>query len=195
MAEEKDNLQQALPEETAAEEVAQTDLPEAGETTAQPEAGTAEVESLQAACAAKDQALKECEERVKRLQADFENFRRRTRQEKEELSAVVAQSLIKELLPLLDNFERALAADLGCDKDAVKSGIEMIYKQLLTTLERNGLEKIEAVGAKFDPNFHEAVMRVADEAQEEDTVLEELQRGYSVRGRVIRPSMVKVASR
>lgn len=189
MAEEKDTaqaLQEDAQEETAPQEAAEEAPQEAEQT---------EAARLQSECAAKDEALKACEERCKRLQADFENFRRRTRQEKEELSAVVAQGLIKDLLPLLDNFERALAADLGGDREAVKSGIEMIYKQLLAMLEKNGLEKIEAVGAKFDPNFHEAVMRVPDETQEEDTVLEELQRGYSVRGRVIRPSMVKVASR
>lgn len=190
MAEEKDTAQ-ILPEETAMEEmeqpVAAAEVP--------PEAAQEETAHRQADCDAKEQALKETEDRIKRLQADFENFRRRTRQEKEELSAVVAQSLIKELLPLLDNFERALASDLGGDQVAVKSGVEMIYKQLVATLEKNGLERIEAVGAKFDPNFHEAVMRVADEERDEDTVLEELQRGYSVRGRVIRPSMVKVASR
>ena len=125
------------------------------------------------------------------MQADFDNFRRRTRQEKEELSAIVSQNLIKELLPLLDNFERALAVE-SADGENFKAGVDMILKQFIATLEKNGLEPIKAVGEKFDPNFHEAIMRIADETKEDDTIAEELQRGYSVRGRVIRPSMVKV---
>lgn len=153
-----------------------------------------EAVSFQSQLEEKDKLIQEQMDRVKRLQADFDNFRRRTRQEKEELSAIVSQNLIKELLPLLDNFERALAADATNESSALKDGVEMIYKQFFATLEKNGLEPINAVGQKFDPNFHEAIMRAADETQEDDTVMEELQRGYSVRGRVIRPSMVKVVS-
>lgn len=160
--------------------------------------GAAEDISLEAQCgrlaadlAEREKQLQEAGERVKRLQADFDNFRRRTRQEKEEISVVVAQSLIKDLLPLLDNFERALAA---AESSSLKDGVEMISKQLAEILEKNGLEVIQAVGEKFDPNFHEAIMRVADETKEDDTVAEELQKGYSVRGRVIRPSMVKVVA-
>jgi len=153
-----------------------------------------EAASFQSQLEEKDKLIQEQMDRVKRLQADFDNFRRRTRQEKEELSAIVSQNLIKELLPLLDNFERALVADVTNESSALRDGVEMIYKQFFATLEKNGLEAIDAVGQKFDPNFHEAIMRAADETQEDDTVVEELQRGYSVRGRVIRPSMVKVVS-
>lgn len=152
----------------------------------------AEITRLTLEGEAKDKLVLESATQVKRLQADFDNFRRRTRQEKEELSAVVAQSLIKDLLPLLDNFERAIAADVGNGESSLKDGVVMIYKQLIAALEKNGLERIAAAGEKFDPNFHEAIMRVADETKEEDIVIEELQSGYSVRGRVIRPSMVKV---
>lgn len=151
-----------------------------------------EIARLKSEAEQKEKLLQESVDRVKRLQADFDNYRRRTRQEKEELSAVVAQSLIKDLLPLLDNFERALAADLTKESASLKEGVDMIYKQLVAALEKHGLEGIKAVGEKFDPNFHEAIMRVADESKEDDTVAEELQKGYSVRGRVIRPSMVKV---
>lgn len=153
-----------------------------------------EAARFQSELEAKDKLVQEQVDRVKRLQADFDNFRRRTRQEKEELSAIVSQNLIKELLPLLDNFERALAANLSAESSSLKDGVEMIYKQFIATLEKNGLEPINAVGQKFDPNFHEAIMRAADETQEDDTVMEELQRGYSVCGRVVRPSMVKVVS-
>lgn len=151
----------------------------------------AEVARLKLELDAKDKLVQEITERLKRMQADFDNFRRRTRQEKEDLSAIVSQNLIKELLPLLDNFERALAVEC-VEGETFKSGVDMILKQFVATLEKNGLESIKAVGEKFDPNFHEAIMRVADETKEDDTIAEELQRGYSVRGRVIRPSMVKV---
>ncbi|WP_418626633.1 nucleotide exchange factor GrpE [Anaerosinus sp.] len=151
----------------------------------------AEVTRLKQELDVKDKLVQESADRLKRMQADFDNFRRRTRQEKEELSAIVSQNLIKELLPLLDNFERALAVE-SADGENFKAGVDMILKQFIATLEKNGLEPIKAVGEKFDPNFHEAIMRIADETKEDDTIAEELQRGYSVRGRVIRPSMVKV---
>ena len=137
-------------------------------------------------------ALAEREERCLRLQADFENFRRRTRQEKEELAAVVTQSLLKDMLPLLDNFERALAADKGAE--TFHQGVEMIYKQMVEALKKNGLEYIETAGQKFDPNFHEAVMRVQNPEKEDDDIALEMQKGYMAKGRVIRPSMVQVVA-
>ena len=135
----------------------------------------------------------ESEERLKRLQADFENFRRRTRQEKEELAAVVTQGLLTDMLPLLDNFQRAMAAEAK-DIESFKQGVEMIYKQFQDALAKNGLEAIDTTDAKFDPNFHQAVMRVQDPEKEDDTIAAELQKGYMVKGRVIRPSMVQVVS-
>ncbi len=151
-----------------------------------------EVENMMAVIEEKNRLLEEHADRVKRLQADFDNFRRRTRQEKEELSGLVVQNLIKELLPLLDNFERAIAADNTQDLTALRSGVEMIYRQFATVLEKNGLESIPAVGLPFDPQFHEAIMRVEDESKPEGIIVEELQKGYQVRGKVVRPSMVKV---
>lgn len=144
------------------------------------------IEDLQAAVQEKD-------ERVKRLQADFENFRRRTRQEKEELSAVVTQTLLTDMLPLLDNFERAMAVEAK-DMESFQTGVEMIYKQLKAALEKNGLETIDTTDTKFDPNFHQAVMRVQNPEKEDDSIAAELQKGYMVKGRVIRPSMVQVVS-
>jgi len=145
-----------------------------------------ELEKLQA-------AVQEKEERILRLQADFENFRRRTAKEKEELSAVVTQGILKDMLPLLDNFERAMAAEAK-DIDSFKQGVEMIFKQFGEVLVKNGLEHIEVEGQKFDPNFHQAVMRVENPDLEDETIAQELQKGYMVKGRVIRPSMVQVVA-
>lgn len=146
----------------------------------------AEVEALK-------QQLAESAERMKRLQADFENFRRRTRQEKEELSNMVVQDFIKDLLPMIDNFDRAMAAE-ATDAAQFQQGVEMIYKQLDEVLKAKGLEKIETAEAKFDPNFHQAVMRVENPDMEDDTIAMELQKGYMVKGKVIRPAMVQVVA-
>ena len=137
--------------------------------------------------------VQEKEERALRLQADFENFRRRAAKEKEELSAVVTQGILKDMLPLLDNFERAMAAEAK-DIDSFKQGVEMIFKQFGEVLVKNGLEHIEVEGQKFDPNFHQAVMRVENPDLEDETIAQELQKGYMVKGRVIRPSMVQVVA-
>ena len=131
--------------------------------------------------------------RMKRLQADFENFRRRTRQEKEELSNMVIQGFITELLPLVDNFDRAMAAE-ATDAEKFQQGVEMIYNQLTEILKNKGMEVIDVTDAKFDPNFHQAVMRVQNPDLEDDTIAAELQKGYMVKGKVIRPSMVQVVA-
>lgn len=185
-----DEMQQEIDEasaETEAEEAESPDgaeVDEAAETEASDEAQ--QLEKLTA-------DLKEKEERVLRLQADFENFRRRTAKEKEELSAVVTQGILKDMLPLLDNFERAMAAEAK-DGKAFQKGVEMIFTQFGEVLKKNGLEKIETEGQKFDPNFHQAVMRVQNEELEDDDIAQELQKGYMVKGRVIRPSMVQVVA-
>ena len=168
--------------EEAASESAET---EAENKDSQDEAA-AQIEKLTA-------ELKEKEDRVLRLQADFENFRRRTSKEKEELSAVVTQGILKDMLPLLDNFERAMAAEAK-DSEAFQKGVEMIFTQFTEILKKNGLEHIEVEGQKFDPNFHQAVMRVQNADMEDDDIAQELQKGYMVKGRVIRPSMVQVVA-
>ncbi len=140
----------------------------------------------------KQRLLEEQINQHKRLQADFENFRRRTRQEKEEMSGIVTQNLLREFLPVVDNFERALASAGNQDAASLLTGVEMIYRQFAQVLEKAGLTPVEAVGLPFDPQKHEAIMQVPDESQEEGTILEELQKGYAVAGKVIRPSMVKV---
>ena len=141
----------------------------------------------------KNRLLDENTERLKRLQADFDNFRRRTRQEKEELSGVVTERIVAEFLPVVDNFSRALGS-AAPEGGNFLAGVEMIYRQLTGVMEGLGVEPISAVGELFDPVRHEAVMRVEDSNQPDGTVVEELQKGYSLRGKVIRPSMVKVVN-
>ena len=145
-----------------------------------------EVEALKAKAA-------ETEDKILRLRADFEKFRRRTRQEKEELGNSVEAEFVKNLLPLIDNFERAMAADTT-DVETFKKGMIMIQKQLMDALKNKGLEPIETKDAKFDPNFHQAVMRVENPDLEDDTIAMEMQKGYMVKGKVIRPAMVQVVS-
>ncbi|AEC00714.1 nucleotide exchange factor GrpE [Selenomonas sputigena] len=137
--------------------------------------------------------LAEKDAQMLRLRADFDNFRRRSAKEREELTAVVTQGILTDMLPLLDNFERALSAE-GSDLDSFRAGVSMIYKQMQEALAKNGLEVIDTKDKKFDPNFHQAVMRVQDPEKEDDTIEQELQKGYMAKGRVIRPSMVQVVS-
>lgn len=151
-----------------------------------------ETNKLEADIVEQKRLVEEHIDRYKRLQADFENHRRRTRQEKEDLSIVVAQNVLLDLLPVVDNFERALSTAATQDAATVLQGVEMIHRQFLQVLEKCGLATVEAVGQIFDPQKHEAVMRVEDENQVDGTIVEELQKGYTVRGKVIRPSMVKV---
>lgn len=137
--------------------------------------------------------LEEMENRMLRAQADFENFRRRSRLDMEAQQKYRAQSLISDLLPAIDNFERALKIEAEDEKTkSVLQGMEMVYRQILQALENEGVEVIEAVGKPFDPRLHQAVMQVKDENFESNVVVEELQKGYKLKDRVIRPSMVKV---
>ena len=134
-------------------------------------------------------------DRVKRLQADFDNYRRRTRQEPCDLSAFVTQNLIKDLLPVVDNFERALASRPTEDPSGFGAGVEMIYRQFYAVLEKQGISAVETVGAMFDPAKHEAIMKDEDSDQPEGTVVAELQKGYAACGKIIRPALVKVAGK
>ena len=157
-------------------------------------ADTAENEvDLQAELEKLTAEVKEKSDKALRLQADFENFRRRTSKEKDELAAVVTQGVMKDMLPLLDNFERVMAAETT-DMETFQKGVEMIFTQFQEVLKKNGLEHIETEGKKFDPNFHQAVMRVQNDELEDDDIAQELQKGYMVKGRVIRPSMVQVVA-
>ena len=173
--------------DAAAEQAADDAGAEAGD------AGGEQAQEPAAELEALKKQLAEGAERMKRLQADFENFRRRTRQEKEELSNLVVQDFIKELLPMLDNFDRAMAAE-ATDAAKFQQGVEMIYNQLAEILKNRGMELIDTKEAKFDPNFHQAVMRVENPELEDETIAMELQKGYMVKGKVIRPSMVQVVA-
>ena len=143
----------------------------------------------------KDLRIEELEDKVKRQLAEFENFRNRTEKEKSRMYEFGARDVIEKMLPVVDNFERGLAAIPEAEKGGpVASGMEMIYKQIMTTLEGLGVTSIEALNKPFDPNFHNAVMHVEDDEIEESTVVEEFQKGYIYKEHVIRYSMVKVAN-
>lgn len=158
----------------------------AGEAAAEEAPAESEVDKLKAELAEKD-------DRILRQQAEFQNFRRRTQKEKEELGNIIKQDVLKSLLPIIDNFERALAAE-SADAESLKKGVQMVYDQMMQGLKDKGLKAIETEGQKFDPNFHQAVMRVQNPDLEDDTIAAELQKGYMVGETVIRPSMVQVVA-
>lgn len=143
----------------------------------------------------KDAQIEELQDRLKRQMAEFDNFRKRTEKEKSAMYEVGARDIIEKILPVLDNFERGLAAVPEDEKDSsFTEGVEKIYKQFITTLEEAGVEAIEAVGKQFDPNLHNAVMHVEDGNFGENEISMELQKGYRYRGTVVRHSMVQVAN-
>lgn len=132
-------------------------------------------------------------ERYLRAQADFDNFRRRTRQEKEDFAKYASSKLVEQLLPVLDNFERAIQSSKDSkDFDSLLKGIEMTFRQFDQVLEQEGLKRMDAVGQPFNPEYHQAIMQVESEEHEEGAVVEELQKGYMFKDKVIRPAMVKV---
>ena len=139
--------------------------------------------------------VEELTDRVKRQMAEFENFRKRSEKEKSQMFDMGAKSIIEKILPVIDNFERGLAAVPEEQKeDAFVVGMDKVYKQMLTTLAEAGVEPIEAVGKEFNPDFHNAVMHVEDEELGENIVAEELMKGYMYHDSVVRHSMVKVAN-
>ena len=145
--------------------------------------------------AAMEEKIAGLEDRVKRQMAEFENFRKRTEKEKQTMFSMGERSVIEKMLPIVDNFERGLAAVPEAEKgSAIASGMEMIYKQLMKQLEDLGVKPIEAVGKEFDPNFHNAVMQVESEELESGVVAQEYQKGYTYHDTVIRHSMVGVVS-
>ena len=143
----------------------------------------------------KDEQIEELTDKLKRQMAEFDNFRKRTEKEKEARFEIGAKSVIEKILPIVDNFERGLATVSEEQKsDPFVSGIEKVYKQLMAALESMDVAPIDAVGKEFDPNFHNAVLHVEDEAYGENIVAEELLKGYTYKGNVVRHSMVKVAN-
>ena len=129
-----------------------------------------------------------------RLMAEYDNFKKRTQKEKEDLGTFAAAGVIEKLLPVIDNFERALESLSDDEKNTFSDGVEMIYRQLVETLEKTGVSEIEAVGKEFDPELHNAVMHIEDEEAETNTVVEQFMKGYKFKDKVIRYSMVKVTN-
>lgn len=177
----------AVPDTTAGADM--TDAAGAAEETEQPVPDVAELERKLTEQAAR---AEDYYQRLVRLQADFENYRKRVQREKEEFCKFAGEQVVTALLPVLDNLERALAAK---DKDpaGVAAGVEMIHRQFHDVLAREGLSPVKAVGEQFDPALHEAVMQEESTTAVDNTVLEEFCRGYCFKDRLIRPAMVKVA--
>lgn len=143
----------------------------------------------------KDEKIEELTDRLTRQMAEFDNFRKRTEKEKSQMYEIGAKDIIEKILPVVDNFERGIAAVPEEEKsNPFAEGMEKIYKQLMTTLEEIGVKPMEAVGQEFDPDFHNAVMHVEDEEVGENIITEEFQKGYLYRDSVVRHSMVKVAN-
>ena len=139
-----------------------------------------------------EQQIEDLTDRLKRNMAEFDNFRKRTEKEKSSMYIIGAKDIIEKILPVVDNFERGRAQ--ATEGDPFAEGMEKIYKQLTTTLESLGVEQIEAVDKEFNPDLHNAVMHVEDESVGDNIVVEELQKGYTYKGFVVRHSMVKVAN-
>ena len=143
----------------------------------------------------KDEKIEELTDRVRRQMAEFDNFRKRTEKEKTQMFETGAKSIVEKILPVVDNFERGLAAVTEEEKGSpFVEGMEKIYKPMMTMLEEAGVKPIEAVGQEFDPNLHNAVMHIEDEEFGENIIAEEFQKGYTYRDSVVRHSMVKVAN-
>ncbi|MFB5283783.1 nucleotide exchange factor GrpE [Peribacillus sp. Hz7] len=191
MTENKNN-EQTIEKEAAEETVVEEIFAEEAEQT--PE--ETEVDELQAAqqkIAELEAKIEEMDNRYLRLQADFDNSRRRAKLDMEAAQKYRVQSLATDLLQALDNFERA--TKIEADNEQTKSllqGVEMIYNGIVEALKKEGVEAIEAVGQEFDPHLHQAVMQVQDENFGSNIVVEEFQKGYKLKDRVIRPAMVKV---
>ena len=201
-----DESAEEIIDETVDETVDETGTEEAAEEapgpedeaqeTPDPESEEAEPEA-QAPAGSKEKAAQDkvaaLEDKVKRQMAEFDNFRKRTAKEKEQMFSMGEKSVIEKMLPIVDNFERGLAAVPESEKDsAIVSGMEMVYKQLMKQLEDLGVKPIEAVGKEFDPNFHNAVMQVESDEFETGIVAQEFQKGYTYHDMVVRHSMVGV---
>ncbi|AFZ91470.1 MULTISPECIES: nucleotide exchange factor GrpE [Bacillus] len=189
MSEEKQTAEQV--EEAEQEEV--TEQAEQAASQEQHEETAGQEEALQHQIDELQGLLDEKENKLLRVQADFENYKRRSRLEMEAAQKYRSQNVVTEILPALDNFERALQVEAESEQTkSLLQGMEMVRRQLMDALEKEGVEAIEAVGQEFDPNLHQAVMQVEDENFGSNIVIEELQKGYKLKDRVIRPSMVKV---
>ncbi|WP_100010595.1 nucleotide exchange factor GrpE [Lentibacillus sediminis] len=186
---EKDTVKENEKNKDEDETIEVIDPEDAAETAEEQEA---EEDPLNEEIARLAQEKSELEQRVLRVQAEFENFKKRTRKDKEAASKYKSQDLVNELLPAMDNLDRALKMETTEANSGLVEGIRMVQNQLQDALKSQGVTEIEAVEKEFDPNLHHAVMQVEDETQESNMVVEELQKGYMLKDRVIRPAMVKV---
>ena len=189
----EDQTESAEPQENGEQE------PEAEAEEQETAEETEEEPASDAISSVKEKALRDkitsLEDKVKRQMAEFDNCRKRTTKEKEQMFSMGEKSVIEKMLPVVDNFERGLAAVPEAEKGgALASGMEMIYKQMMKQLEDLGVKPIEAVGKEFDPNFHNAVMQVESDELETGIVAQEFQKGYTYHDTVIRHSMVGVVS-
>ena len=171
-------------EEAAAHEEPAEEAAEPEEKAAEPEKGTEEDP--------RDKKIEELNAKYMRLMADFQNQKKRFDKEKADIHQYANEKIVKNLLEVLDNFERALDATKDADPN-LHEGMELIFKQLMAALEKAGVAEIKALGEEFDPNFHNAVMMEETDEYESNKVSEVMQKGYTLNSRVIRPSMVKVA--
>lgn len=149
-----------------------------------------QIKVLQSEIEEKDRQIIEYHSMLQRLQAEFENYKKRVEREQNQYTEQANADLVLKLLPVLDNIERALQTE-NADIDSFKKGVAMIFSQLVKTLKAEGLSPIKACGEEFDPYYHEAVLTAVGD-YEDDTVIEELEKGYTFRNRVLRPSKVKV---
>lgn len=199
MSNEKETLKQQDLEQEAVQQEAQDAVDETAETAEGTEPGTVETSDQPQAEEPVDEKaelqaqLEEEQNKYLRLLADYDNFKRRTKKDQELAKQFRSQSLLTDLLPVMDNFDRALAVEAKSEESAsLLKGLEMVKKSLADAVAAEGLEEIKAVGEPFDPHFHQAVMQESDADSEPGTVLQELQKGYTLNGRVLRPAMVKV---
>ncbi|MCC3380099.1 nucleotide exchange factor GrpE [Paenibacillus farraposensis] len=183
----QEETQQNVSTEEAAETIQEQEEPV--NETAAPEAQEEDTEVAKLRAEAEEH-----QQRLLRAQADFDNFRRRTLKEKEELAKYASMKLVTELVPVLDNFERALStAQQGAESESFAKGVEMIFRQFESVLQAEGVTAMNAVGQPFNPEFHQAIMQVESEEHEEGIVVEEVQKGYMLKDKVLRPAMVKVS--
>ena len=154
---------------------------------------TEDINFLKAKCEKNEKESAEFKDRLLRLQADFENYKKRTQKEKQSLMTYASEGLLTEILPALDSFDRALEVEVDENSKALYEGMQMVYTQLTEVLKNNGLEEVECLNEKFDHNCHHAVVQQESKEHDEDTVIQVLGKGYKYKDKVIRPSMVMVS--
>lgn len=187
---EENKTEDMINEETVAEETEDAVTEESVETEETSET-TEEAEGKDK----KDLIIEELNDKYMRTFAEFDNFRKRSEKEKSAMFEVGAKSIVEKILPIIDSFERGLASVSEEEKEnPFVTGMDLVYRQLMTSLEEAGVKQIEALNAEFDPNLHNAVMHIDDENVGENIIVEEFQKGYTYRDSVVRHSMVKVAN-